>query len=116
MKIQFTPTINHISAIIKVDSMPDSLDFIENLGTNIIDGLELTIVKKIDNKFEPIGRTLVYILSESHLAIHTWPEFNTLHIDLVSCKESSATDFNRILAHVLKELKIMDYKSESHRI
>ena len=116
MKIQSTPTINHISAIIKLESLSDDLDFIEGLGSTVINGLNLTVVKKIDNKFEPIGRTLVYILSESHLAIHTWPEFNTLHIDLVSCKESSAIDFDRIVVHFLKELKVTDYKSESHRI
>lgn len=116
MTTQSTPTINHISAIIKLDSLSNSLDLIENLGKAIIDGLELTVVKKMDNKFEPIGRTLVYILSESHLAIHTWPEYNTLHIDLVSCKDTTASNFERVLAYALKELKVVDYKSESHRI
>lgn len=116
MTTQSTPTINHISAIIKLESLSNSLDFIENLAKAIIDGLELTVVKKIDNKFEPIGRTLVYILSESHLAIHTWPEYNILHIDLVSCKDTTASSFDRVLAYVLKELKVIDYKSESHKI
>ncbi|MDP2684036.1 MAG: S-adenosylmethionine decarboxylase [bacterium] len=116
MTIQSTLTINHISAIIKLASLSNSLDFIENLGKDIITGLKLTIVKKIDNKFEPIGRTLVYLLSESHLAIHTWPEFNTIHIDLLSCGNIKITDFDRVLASTLRELKVVDYKSESHKI
>ncbi len=116
MITQSTPTINHISAIIKLESLSNSLDFVENLGKAIVDGLKLTVVKKIDNKFEPIGRTLIYILSESHLAIHTWPEYNTLHIDLVSCKDTTASDFDRVLAHALKELRVIEYKSESHKI
>lgn len=116
MTTQSTPTISHASAIIKLESLSNSLDFVENLGKAIIDGLELTVVKKIDNKFEPIGRTLVYILSESHLAIHTWPEYNTLHVDLVSCKDTTASDFDRVLAKALKELKVINYKSEFHWI
>ena len=116
MTTQSTPTINHISAIVKLDYLSNSLDFVENLGKTVINGLELTVVKKIDHKFEPVGRTLVYILSESHLAIHTWPEFSILHIDLVSCKNTTVFDFDKVLASALKELKVIDYKSEFHRI
>lgn len=43
------------------------------------------MVKTVAYRFEPIGLTLVYILSESHLAIHTWPEHKLLHLDLVTC-------------------------------
>jgi S-adenosylmethionine decarboxylase len=29
--------------------------------------------------------TLVFVLAESHLSVHTWPEENTVAIDLFSC-------------------------------
>lgn len=113
---QSTPTINHFSATVKLEKLSDSLEFIDDLGTGIINGLGLNVVKKVDNKFEPIGRTLIYLLSESHLAIHTWPEYNTLHIDLLSCKDIKKTDIDRVITDLLKGLKVQDFRSESHEV
>jgi len=116
METLSTPTINHISAVVKLHKLSDSLGFIEKIAEEIAQGLNLNIVKKVSNKFEPIGRTLVYILSESHLAIHTWPEFNLMHIDLVSCSNTTLTDFDRVLAGILREFQVVEYKSKSHNI
>jgi len=41
--------------------------------------------------------TLVLILAESHLSIHTWPEENLIAIDLFSC---GAIDGERVLAEL----------------
>ncbi len=35
--------------------------------------------------FEPQGLTGAVILSESHIAIHTWPENGVMFVDLASC-------------------------------
>lgn len=35
--------------------------------------------------FKPIGYTGIYLLSESHLAIHTFPEESETYIELSSC-------------------------------
>ena len=32
------------------------------------------ILNKIEHKFEPQGSTILYMLSESHISIHTFPE------------------------------------------
>lgn len=109
-------TINHISAVVRLDKLSNSLGFIDNFGKGIINGLDLKVVKKIENQFEPVGRTLLYILSESHLAIHTWPEYNTIHVDLLSCKDIAMSDFDRVLASALRELKVQEYKSEAHKV
>ena len=37
--------------------------------------------------FDPMGYTLVFLLSESHLAIHTFPERGKTYIELTSCVE-----------------------------
>lgn len=113
---QSTPSINHFSSVIKLDELSDSLEFIEDLGKSITNNLGLNVVKKIDNKFEPIGRTVIYILSESHLAIHTWPEYNILHIDLVSCKKTDKQNFDKVLMSALNEQKVLEFKSEFHEI
>src|SRR6516164_11326576 len=47
--------------------------------------------------------TLVLILAESHLAIHTWPEDNLIAIDLFSC---GAIDGHRVAAELARLLRL----------
>ena len=49
--------------------------------------------------------TLVLILAESHLAIHTWPEENLAAVDLFTC---GAIDADRILAELVTGLRLTD--------
>jgi len=44
-----------------------------------------TIVHAHTHVFPGGGLTCVLILSESHAALHTWPETGTVHIDIFSC-------------------------------
>ena len=46
-----------------------------------------TIVQSIFHLFSPHGVSGVIIISESHLAIHTWPEYGYAAIDLFTCGE-----------------------------
>lgn len=46
-----------------------------------------TILDFIDWHFEPQGLTAVWLLAESHLALHTWPENNQAYVQLSSCNE-----------------------------
>lgn len=60
---------------------------IKNIVNQIIDDLELHSLKQINYLFPNQGITSVDILSESHLIIHTWPEFKYISIDLFSCSK-----------------------------
>ncbi|MDN5341879.1 adenosylmethionine decarboxylase [Oceanotoga sp. DSM 15011] len=44
-----------------------------------------TIVTSTFHRFLPHGVSGAVIVSESHLAIHTWPEFGYASIDLYTC-------------------------------
>jgi len=44
-----------------------------------------TIVHALSHTFPGIGLTCVFILSESHAVLHTWPETGTVNIDIFSC-------------------------------
>lgn len=39
----------------------------------------------IEKYFNPFGYTAIWLLSESHLAIHTFPEENKTYIEISSC-------------------------------
>lgn len=50
----------------------------------------------IDKKYPP-GITAFYIITESHLSIHTWPENNYFAFDLFSCRNFDEKIVIRIL-------------------
>src|SRR3989339_816081 len=47
-----------------------------------------TVVEKKFHMFNPYGVSGVVIISESHLAIHTWPEYGYAAVDLFTCGDS----------------------------
>jgi S-adenosylmethionine decarboxylase len=49
--------------------------------------------------------TLVLILAESHLAIHTWPEENLIAVDLFSCGTIAG---ERVAGELIKVLRLTD--------
>lgn len=114
MTNQSTLIIKHLSAIIRLKNFDQTSNFVDEVGTKICQLLQLNIVKKTHTVFEPIGLTLVYILSQSHIAFHTWPEFNTLHIDLVSCRLIEKDEFDQAVKQAVEHLGIEEYKSELH--
>jgi S-adenosylmethionine decarboxylase len=77
------------------------------------DDVGLSIVDRRVHAFEPIGKTVFYVLEESHLSVHTWPEKGYLHLDLVTCSKDEmlplemATIFNRYFKPThLRHMKI----------
>lgn len=49
----------------------------------------------------PGGVTALYLLAESHLAIHTFPEANFASVDLYCCRPHAALDWRELLARYL---------------
>lgn len=48
-----------------------------------------TPLKVTIHKFQPQGITGVILLAESHLSLHSWPEWNYLAIDIFTCGEKT---------------------------
>ena len=44
-----------------------------------------TIVQEAFHLFNPHGVSGVVVIAESHLAIHTWPEYGYAAVDLFTC-------------------------------
>jgi S-adenosylmethionine decarboxylase len=51
----------------------------------IVEKFQLKVVAKASHQFEPFGFTGVYVLSESHLSIHTFVEERKIALDLYTC-------------------------------
>ncbi|HRO67221.1 MAG TPA: adenosylmethionine decarboxylase, partial [Pseudobdellovibrionaceae bacterium] len=47
-----------------------------------------TVINSSFHHFSPYGVSGVVVIQESHLAIHTWPEYGYAAVDLFTCGES----------------------------
>jgi S-adenosylmethionine decarboxylase len=48
-----------------------------------------TVLQTISKKFDPQGVTVICLLSESHISIHTWPEEGKAAVDVYTCGDSN---------------------------
>lgn len=51
-----------------------------------------TIVTDAFHNFNPHGISGVVVIAESHIAIHTWPEYRCASVDIFSCGEKMNPD------------------------
>ena len=74
----------HLIATLHTDheSVLDRFDRFRELVDALIPKLGLQKLGEVYHRFEPGGFTAVVCLSESHLSIHTWPEFGKVNLDI----------------------------------
>ncbi len=88
------------------DCDPKALDDLRGLQQAMIEASELagaTVVDVAFRKFDPYGVSGVVVISESHLTIHTWPEYGYAALDLFTCGDSA--DPWKAFDHLVKFLK-----------
>jgi S-adenosylmethionine decarboxylase proenzyme len=66
----------------------NNASLIERVMCEAADVAGATIVTKTFHHFSPYGVSGVVVIAESHLAIHTWPEYGYAAVDLFTCGES----------------------------
>jgi len=62
-----------------------------------------TVVKQFFHKFTPQGVSGTIVLAESHLNIHTWPEYGFAAIDIFTCGENLYPE--KSMAYLKSQLK-----------
>lgn len=84
----------------------DLLNNAEALQTHLVDAAEAcgaTVLSVQSRQFEPQGATVLVLLSESHLSIHTYPEKGFAAIDCYTCGET--VDPELAVVHLINVLK-----------
>ena len=61
------------------------------------------IVDSFFHKFNPHGVSGIIVISESHFAIHTWPEYEYAALDLFSCSKN--IDLESTIQYLKENLK-----------
>ncbi len=61
-----------------------------------------TVIGDVFHQFSPHGVTGIIGIKESHISIHTWPEFGYAALDIFTCR---GIDPNVILDFIVKEFQ-----------
>jgi len=65
-----------------------TVEELEPLMRKVAQECQLTVVNSAFHQFEPYGVTGVLVLSESHFSVHTYPEHQTMYLDIFCCSET----------------------------
>jgi len=63
----------------------NSVDLVKSSMVEAARRAQATIVDEVFHEFSPFGISGVVVIAESHLAIHTWPEYCYAAVDVFSC-------------------------------
>jgi S-adenosylmethionine decarboxylase len=70
------------------DCDPDAISNLETVKGALVEAArraQATIVDVVFHEFNPFGISGVVVIAESHLSIHTWPEYRYAAVDIFSC-------------------------------
>ena len=67
-----------------------------------------TIIKVLQHKFKPQGISIVVMLAESHLSVHTYPEHKFVSIDIYSCGKHATPE--KAVEYLIKTFEPTMYK------
>jgi spermidine synthase len=70
---------------------PEILNDVTAIETAMVDAAQragATVIQSSFHHFSPFGVSGVVVIQESHLAIHTWPEYQYAAVDLFTCGDS----------------------------
>ena len=73
------------------DCTPGRLNDTEFLERCLLEAVRrsgATAVKSVFHRYAPQGVSGVVVIAESHMSIHTWPEYNYAAVDFFTCGRS----------------------------
>lgn len=82
------------------DPISYDLDRAMKMCHDIIQKFGLTVVNGCKYIFGNESWTFLYLLKESHFAVHTYPEVSKISVDFYSCKNYDVSEFMREISQV----------------
>ena len=108
----------HASAIqsitIKASEVDSALlndaDELQKMLRNVTELASLHHLESVTHQFSPQGVSAAVLLSESHIAIHTWPESGVVYVAMTTCKvldDDKLQQIKELIARLLDTEKII---------
>ncbi len=91
-----------------------NLDFIAETVVNAAIAGKMHILELIKRKFDAkdspdrSGVSVIALIEESHISVHTWPESSYATVDIYSCGSEANPD--TAFSYILEKLKPKEYK------
>tara|TARA_B100000676_G_scaffold105055_2_gene104844 strand:+ start:772 stop:1173 length:402 start_codon:yes stop_codon:yes gene_type:complete len=85
----------------------DDMDFIKSVMITAAKISGASIVGEKFHKFSPFGVTGILSIAESHITIHTWPEYYYAAIDIFTC--STLFEPNKAANFLIKSLESKNF-------
>ena len=108
----------HASAIQSITIKASEVDFallndadeLQKMLRNITELASLHHLESVTHQFSPQGVSAALLLSESHIAIHTWPESGVVYVAMTTCKvldDDKLQQIKELIARLLDTEKII---------
>jgi len=81
----------------------DDTAYLEEAFLEAAQKAHATVVMSRFHHFSPIGVSGVVVVQESHLALHTWPEYAYAAVDIFTC--SPTMNYQAAFEHLVEKLK-----------
>ena len=79
----------------------NDLDRMTKIMREAADAAGATVVSVDAHRFDPFGLSVTIIIEESHIAIHTWPEFGEASVDVFTCGDLMTEKAARLITIAL---------------
>lgn len=87
----------------------DDLEHVQRAMLHAAELVSASIIGVVSRKFDPQGVTVVVAISESHLSIHTWPEYGYAAVDVFTCSHEPLTQ--EVEDYLIRTLRAADATS-----
>ncbi len=84
----------------------NNLEFLEESLDEAVRRSGATKVRSVFHRYNPQGVSGVVVIAESHISIHTWPEYGYAAVDFFTC--GTAVDPYKAFEHVKQALEAGD--------
>ncbi|MCL4458568.1 MAG: adenosylmethionine decarboxylase [Chloroflexi bacterium] len=82
---------------------------IEDIMVEAVSLIKATIIDVFSHRFQPYGVSVMVMIAESHLSIHTWPEFSYAAVDVFTCADDEIPE--EVTAYFASVLKATDFNA-----
>jgi S-adenosylmethionine decarboxylase proenzyme len=86
------------------ENILNDIGAIEEIMISAAKKCQSTILTKSFHKFSPQGVSGILLIQESHLSIHTWPEFGYAAVDMFTCSSTIQEKMQNIADFLVKSI------------